>query len=101
MSGIDNFVRLEARVIMGLASPAELEKYREIKSLAHGNEDEIGVIGLLRQAITNDREVMERFPNLLELGATEFNEHLYMARLSGMYALLNDLEVILIETLSE
>lgn len=100
-SGIDNFVRLEARVIMGLASPAELELYRETKGLAHGDEDETGVIALLRKSIADDRRVIESFPNLLELGATAVNEDLYAARVTGMYALLGDLEQILLEVLSE
>jgi hypothetical protein len=99
--GIDNFVRLEARVIMGLASAEELELYRETTSLAHGDEDETGVLALLRQGIADDRKVIQSFPNLLELGATEINEDLYAARVAGMYALLGDLESILLEVLSE
>ena len=99
--GIDNFVRLEARVIMGLASAEELAQYSETTNLVHGDEDETGVIALLRKAIADDRKVMESFPNLLELGATEINEDLYAARVAGMYALLGDLETILIDVLSE
>lgn len=98
-AGLENFIRLEVLVLTGNASPEELEKYREVKSLAEGHRT--GIVFLLREAIESDRAVIEIFPNLLKPGAREVDEDLYAAREGGMHTLLGDLSRIITEMLCE
>lgn len=104
--GLERFARLETRILTGEASPEELERYRTVLSLAHGECG--GIIPRLREIIDSDRGMIEMFPVLMNspesiLDGTAvrvFDEHLYDVRRQGMLALLSDLERILIGDLA-
>lgn len=105
--GTDRFIKLEAKVIAGLASAEEIRKFQDTLALARGERG--GIVALLRESIDQDREMIKSFPVLINdpehiargtATISEFDEDAYAIRRQGMISLLHSLETILIGELS-